>query len=371
MSAASSSVKPVRVVVEADGGARGNPGPAAYGALLRDADTGSLLGESAATIGRTTNNVAEYRGLIAGLELAREHAPDARLEVRMDSKLVVEQMAGRWKVKHPDLRPLAVQARRLAPPDVSWTWVPRADNSRADALVNAVLDGRWSPTPHPRTSSDAPPMGPAMHDVSRGTPTTLLLLRHGTTQSTERRLFCGRGGSDPELTQQGRAEAERAAVWLARRGDVGGVVSSPQRRARETAAAAGATLGVEVTCDDDLAELAFGDWDGLDLASVRERWPAELGRWFADPDQAPPGGESLTALAARVDRAVDRALVAYEKQTVVLVCHATPIKSVVRRVLAAPPEVVHRMQLAPGSVSQVRWWPDGAAVLGTFAALPE
>ena len=132
---------PERVVVEADGGSRGNPGPAAYGALLRDADTGALLAESAATLGTATNNVAEYRGLIAGLELVREHAPEASLEVRMDSKLVIEQMAGRWKVKHASMRPLAIQARRLAPEDTVWTWVPRAENAAADALVNAVLDG--------------------------------------------------------------------------------------------------------------------------------------------------------------------------------------------------------------------------------------
>jgi len=130
-----------RVVVEADGGSRGNPGPSAYGAVLKDADSGEVLAERAELIGVATNNVAEYRGLIAGLELAREHAPDAAIEVRMDSKLVVEQMAGRWKVKHRGLQPLAMQAGRLAPPmRVTWTWVPRAQNAHADRLLNFVLD---------------------------------------------------------------------------------------------------------------------------------------------------------------------------------------------------------------------------------------
>ncbi len=104
------------VLVEADGGSRGNPGPAAYGAVLLDAETREVIAERAERLGVATNNVAEYRGLIAGLELYNEHTPGADLEVRMDSKLVVEQMSGRWKIKHPDMKPLAAQAARLAPP---------------------------------------------------------------------------------------------------------------------------------------------------------------------------------------------------------------------------------------------------------------
>jgi len=127
--------------VEADGGSRGNPGNAAYGAVLKDAATGRVLAERAERIGVATNNVAEYRGLIAGLELYNEHAAGADLEVRMDSKLVVEQMAGRWKVKHPSMRPLALEANRMAPPGTRWTWVPRERNKHADRLANLALDG--------------------------------------------------------------------------------------------------------------------------------------------------------------------------------------------------------------------------------------
>jgi ribonuclease HI len=129
------------LIVEADGGSRGNPGPAAYGALVRDAQTLKVLAAEGLPIGRATNNVAEYRGLIAGLEMARELDPEAALEVRMDSKLVIEQMAGRWKIKHPDMKPLALEAARLRPASVTWTWVPREDNKAADALVNRALDG--------------------------------------------------------------------------------------------------------------------------------------------------------------------------------------------------------------------------------------
>ena len=129
------------LIIEADGGSRGNPGPAAYGALIRDAQTSKLLAAEGLPIGRATNNVAEYRGLIAGLEMVRELDPTAAVEVRMDSRLVIEQMAGRWRVKHPDMKPLALAAARLRPAIVTWTWVPRALNKAADTLVNRALDG--------------------------------------------------------------------------------------------------------------------------------------------------------------------------------------------------------------------------------------
>ena len=85
-----------RLTVEADGGSRGNPGVAGYGALVRDTDTAALLAERAEPLGKASNNVAEYRGLIAGLEAAYAIDPSAQVHVRMDSKLVVEQMSGRW-----------------------------------------------------------------------------------------------------------------------------------------------------------------------------------------------------------------------------------------------------------------------------------
>jgi ribonuclease HI len=131
-----------RLIVEADGGSRGNPGPAAYGALVRDANSGTVLAAEGLPIGLATNNVAEYRGLIAGLEMAREVDAGAAVEVRMDSRLVIEQMAGRWKIRHPDMKPLAVAASRVRPAEVIWTWVPREQNKAADALVNMALDGQ-------------------------------------------------------------------------------------------------------------------------------------------------------------------------------------------------------------------------------------
>src|SRR3954470_20001183 len=112
-----------RLVVEADGGSRGNPGPRGYGALVRDAATGEVLAEVAEGIGRASNNVAEYRGLLAGLRAAAEVPDVESVEVRMDSKLVVEQMSGRWQVKHPDMRVLRREAAELvaALPVVTFT----------------------------------------------------------------------------------------------------------------------------------------------------------------------------------------------------------------------------------------------------------
>jgi len=131
-----------RLVIQADGGSRGNPGTAGYGAVVLDAVTGEVLAEVSEAIGRATNNVAEYSGLLAGLRAAGRLAPGAEAEVRMDSKLVVEQMSGRWQIKHPDLRPLAAEARQAARAlgRVTYTWVPRERNTHADRLANEAMD---------------------------------------------------------------------------------------------------------------------------------------------------------------------------------------------------------------------------------------
>lgn len=128
-------------IVMADGGSRGNPGPAAYGTVVVEVATEKVIIEKAAYLGIATNNWAEYNGLIAGLKLVAELNPDATVEVRLDSKLVVEQMSGRWKIKHPDMKKLAIEANKLFAADkVTYTWVPREENSLADALCNESLD---------------------------------------------------------------------------------------------------------------------------------------------------------------------------------------------------------------------------------------
>lgn len=133
------------LVVEADGGSRGNPGPAAGGAVVIDPATGEVLAELGIWVGTASNNVAEYRGMIEGVRAAIALDGDAELTVRMDSKLVVEQMMGRWKIKHPSMAELAAEARQvLTGTPVRFEWIPRAQNSRADALANEAMDARAS-----------------------------------------------------------------------------------------------------------------------------------------------------------------------------------------------------------------------------------
>ncbi|ARF72268.1 bifunctional RNase H/acid phosphatase [Kitasatospora albolonga] len=348
-----------RLVVEADGGSRGNPGPAGYGAVVLDAATGETLAEAAEYIGVATNNVAEYRGLIAGLTAAKALFPetdptDLRVHVRMDSKLVVEQMSGRWKIKHPDMKPLAARAAALLPPSsVTYEWIPRAQNKHADRLANEAMDAgregrQWeasastaeldaparTPLPDRGPPGDAAagaararaapaaarggadtgtlfevdaPEEPAPADVTAvaatpapqvgwaaapdlGAPATFVLLRHGETALTPEKRFSGSGGTDPELSATGRDQAARAAAHFAALGTVQEIVSSPLRRCRETAAAVADRLGLDVRIEDGLRETDFGAWEGLTFGEVRERYGDDLTAWLASPDTAPTGG---------------------------------------------------------------------------------
>jgi probable phosphoglycerate mutase len=347
-----------RLVVEADGGSRGNPGPAGYGALVRDAETGRVLAERAASVGRATNNVAEYGGLVAGLQAALDLDPDAQVEVRMDSKLVVEQMSGRWKVKHPDMQKLALQAQQLARQlgGVRYTWVPRAQNGAADALANSAMDGRpvhRDAAAEPVVVEDDVQPGPEPAPVVT---TVTHLLRHGQTEHTPERRYSGR--NDLPLSRTGRAEAEAAAARVRELG-VEVVVASPLRRTRETAEVVAAALGLPVEYDDDLVELDFGDLEGLSAAEAQQRHPLAVRRFFADVKVAAPGGESVADVSARVARARRRILDRHAGRTVLVVSHVTPIKLFVASGLGAGDDVVHRVFLEAASLCTVAWSSDG------------
>ncbi|MFG2609086.1 bifunctional RNase H/acid phosphatase [Streptomyces anulatus] len=430
-----------QVVVEADGGSRGNPGPAGYGAVVIDPATGEPLAETAEYIGVATNNVAEYRGLIAGLTAAKALFPEAgdalRVHVRMDSKLVVEQMSGRWKIKHPDMKPLAARAAAVLPPSsVTYEWIPRAQNKHADRLANEAMDAgrdgrQWEasastavldapartpstlppvqgppgdqvagaakaraalaaargaadtlfPVPEPGVPDTTAPAAPAPGQPAGtasekagvpqtgwssapdlGAPATLILLRHGETALTPEKRFSGSGGTDPELSATGRGQAERAAEHFAALGTVQEIVSSPLRRCRETAAAVAGRLGLDVRIDEGLRETDFGAWEGLTFGEVRERYADDLTAWLASPDTAPTGGgESFAEVAERVAAARDRIVARYAGRTVLLVTHVTPIKTLVRLALGAPPEALFRMELSAASISTVAHYGDGNA----------
>lgn len=278
----------------------------------------------------------------------------------MDSKLVVEQMAGRWQVKHPDMRTrrraAAEVVRQL--PEVTFRHVPRERNGHADRLANEAMDAAargesWVPT---GTRSPAPANAPARGwGSSTGAPTVTLLLRHGSTALTVERRFSGVG--DPPLSDRGRAEAQAAADRLAS-STAEVVVSSPLRRARETAELVAGRLGLEVAVEAAFRETDFGDWEGCTLEEVRQRWPAELANWQADYRVAPPGGESFAATTRRVRAGLDRLLAAHSRRTVVVVAHVTPIKTAVRLALEAPPGALFRMHLDPCALSVVDWYAE-------------
>lgn len=360
-----------RLVVEADGGSRGNPGPAGYGAVVRDADSGEVLAEVAAGIGRATNNVAEYQGLLAGLRAAAGFDP-AAVEVRMDSKLVVEQMSGRWQVKHPDMRVLAKQAFELVQrlPAVTFRHIPRERNTDADRLANEAMDAAargvaWARSDAPSAGPAVEPAGPASNSygwrAATGPPTVTLLLRHGATGLTAEKRFSGTGEVD--LGPTGISQAQAAAGRLAGSPGFAAILSSPLTRARHTADIVAAELGLEVHVEDGLRETDFGTWEGCTFAEVSQRWPAKLSAWLASPDVAPPGGESFTATTRRVRQARDRILSRFGGQRVLVVSHVTPIKTLARLALDAGPQALHRMQLDPVGLTEIDWHPDGPAVV--------
>jgi ribonuclease H / adenosylcobalamin/alpha-ribazole phosphatase len=347
-----------RLIVEADGGSRGNPGPAGYGALVRDADTGRVLAERAASVGRATNNVAEYGGLVAGLQAVLDLDPTARVEVRMDSKLVVEQMSGRWKIKHPDMQQLALQAQKIARQlaDVRYTWVPRAQNGAADALANSAMDGK---PVHRDPAAEAVVLEDDVQPTAEpaAVVTTMThLLRHGQTEHTPERRYSGR--NDLPLSRTGRAEAAAAAERAKALG-VDVVVASPLRRTRETAEIVAGALGLPVVLDEDLVELDFGDLEGLTFDEARAKHPLAARRFLDDVTVAAPGGESIVDVSNRVARARRRILSQHAGRTVLVVSHVTPIKLLLAAGLGAGDEVVHRIFLEAAALSSVAWSSDG------------
>ena len=347
----------VKVVVEADGGSRGNPGPAGFGCVVFSADRATVLAEHKQFIGQTTNNVAEYRGLIAGLEEARRLGAD-EVAVSMDSKLVVEQMCGRWKVKHPGLAELHQQARALASTfdGVTFGWIPRERNAHADRLANEAMDAAG-------TAGDPPPdsvaVAPSDWTGNRGGPTRLLLLRHGQTELSVQRRYSGRG--NPELTEVGRRQAADAARYLAQKGGISAVISSPLQRAHATATAAADALGLSVAVDENLTETDFGEWEGLTFPEAAKSHPDVHGRWLRDTSLAAPGGESFDEVGQRVDRALDRIVAEHPGATVLVVSHVTPIKTLLRLALDAGPTILHRVHLDLASLSIAEFYPDNGA----------
>ncbi|TWE12422.1 bifunctional RNase H/acid phosphatase [Rudaeicoccus suwonensis] len=377
-----------RLVVEADGGSRGNPGVAGYGALVRDATTSALLAERAAPLGKQSNNVAEYQGMIAGLRAAVAIDPGADIAVRMDSKLVIEQMAGRWKIKHADMQRLAAEAQEIVRElrscggSISWTWIPRAENKAADKLSNDGMDGKhvdrdvWresgaaassaEPVPSSASASSSEPTPatvPGPEDRVASTPAMrLILVRHGVTDFTVQSRLDGRGGADPSLNAAGREQAAAAATAVADivTGPVA-VLTSSLARARETGAAIAAELGVAARQDADWDEQSFGEWDGLTFRQIGERYPGQAARLRVEDDFRAAGGESHVELADRIAQARKRAIAI--GGTVVVATHRKPIMTVLQSLLGISTGHAWLINIDPASLTAIDVRADGTATV--------
>ncbi|MBE4769179.1 bifunctional RNase H/acid phosphatase [Streptomyces caniscabiei] len=237
-----------------------------------------------------------------------------------------------------------------------------AAKTAADPAAEAVTDPAAKAPADLRAARNVASVASAAPDL--GTPATFVLLRHGETPLTPQKRFSGSGGSDPSLSDVGRYQAERVAAALAARGTIQEVVSSPLARCRETAGIVAARLGLKVAVEDGLRETDFGAWEGLSFGEVRERYPDDMNAWLASPDAEPTGGgESFAAVAHRVAATRDELVAAYRGRTVLLVSHVTPIKTLVRLALGAPPESLFRMELSAASLSALAYYADGNATL--------
>lgn len=342
----------------ADGGSRGNPGPAGYGAVVTE--KGKIVAELFDVIGTATNNVAEYNGLLAGLSHIHKLDSEATVEVAMDSKLVVEQMSGRWQIKHVDMRDLAKQCRDAHSPTlVTYSWIPRDENSHADRLANKALDGGSAHKPAPVIQQNYLTERFRSSEI----PTFIYFVRHGETILTPERKFSGIGELNPELMQDGLDQAELVAEEAVKLGaDI--LIASPLNRTRQTAEAISRTTSLEIIFDEAWFELSFGTWDGKSIEEVRTEEPDNYQAWLNSTSYAPGGGESYDEASVRIEEALEKLVAEYPGKKIIVVTHNGVIKTAVKLATGAPAESVFHMDASPCSITSVSIWPsDGLRAL--------
>ncbi|MCX5225907.1 bifunctional RNase H/acid phosphatase [Streptomyces sp. NBC_00233] len=263
--------------------------------------------------------------------------------------------AARTHAPKADVAPVGAPAETTGPE----TTGPEAAGS---AAAPASAGSAPAPAAQPASAAPAAPGQGWSAGPDMSAPATFVLLRHGETALTPEKRFSGSGGTDPELSAAGLRQAEAVAEALAARGTIQEIVSSPLTRCRQTAAAVAGRLGLDVRVEQGLRETDFGAWEGLTFGEVRERYPEDLDAWLASPKAAPTGGgESFATVARRVAATRDRLTAAYAGRTVLLVTHVTPIKTLIRLALGAPPESLFRMELSAASISAVAYYADGNA----------
>lgn len=351
----------MKFVVYADGASRGNPGPAAYGAVILD-DAGTIVAELGENLGIRTNNYAEYQGAIAGLRYVATNHPGAEVELRMDSKLVIEQLSGRWQIKHPELRELAQEAHRVMRGlGMKLTWVPREQNSLADAAGNRALDeGDFGDEQEVTFSAIQPKSIRAPRQSIE--PTTVVVVRHGHTAHTESNLISGSSGEDPSLSELGFLEAELAASAannLLERFGLGvpsKIYHSPQLRTTQTAESFSKVFDAPLRPDARFKEIAFGDWEGYSMVEMETTARDDIASWRGSMTQRPPGGESVVDLESRVLAGLDDVIAQHSGETVAIVSHMMPLRAIARKALGASDAVSWSLNFNPASVSIYRFF---------------
>jgi len=358
--------------ITADGGSRGNPGPAGYGAVI--SENGRVIAELFETIGVATNNVAEYSGLLAGLQAVHSMDADATVEVKMDSKLVVEQMSGRWQIKHEAMRDLAKQVRAAHPASlIKYKWIPREENSHADRLANKALDGEvaveFLHNEQRAIFEEELTQKNFLHErlTMDEVPTTIYLVRHGETPLTPFRKFSGAGGSDPELTEKGVAQAIAVAMELAaRKPDV--LLASPMKRTLQTAHALSSACGIDVIVDEEWIEASFGTWDGRSPSEIKEELPEEFHQWVSDGYYKQGGGESYGDVVDRNRIALKNVAKKYPGKKVAIATHNVVTKAAATIAMNAPAESIFHIDVLPCSITTIDIWPsDGLTALRSLS----
>ena len=384
----------MKLIIYADGGSRGNPGIAGSGTVVYAADGTTVLREIVYVVGKkASNNVAEYHGLLRGLEAAVELGADD-VDFYMDSRLVVEQMNGRWKIKHPDMKQLGLQAQKLMQQlgAVHLSWVRRSDNKVADALSNEAMDaaakghapgvvdrgdGPDNVSDEPDNVGDEPdteksPETTGTHASWTGAtcqPTTLILVRHGQTSYSAEHRYCGH--SDIALTETGMRQAAASATAVAERGDIDLVVSSPLQRCQTTAKMIAEKTGAELETHDALIEVNFGNWEGLTFQQAQDDNAELHDAWITDASLTPPEGESLAQVHRRVREFRKQLVAKHPGKTIAVVSHVNPIKSLIRQGLNAGPATFSHLFLDLASIAVVKFYDENSPVASAVLSVNE
>ena len=357
------------IYVYCDGASRGNPGPASYGVHIEDESGGTIadLGEG---LGHQTNNYAEYQGVIAALRFltSTEHR---LITIRLDSKLVVEQLSGRWKVKSPEMRELVFEASQLLGAfDATLQWIPREQNSIADAMANQALDDGDFQTVEASLPLSAIQPRSIRAPRQQVEPTTIVVVRHGSTASTTAHLISGGDGEDPELNDRGLSEAQSASIAVAPLLELfnlppaSAIICSPMKRTTQTAEAISSALSLVLVPDERLREIAFGDWDGMSMSAMEVDSSVEIAKWRSSTSQKPPGGESILELQARVEDLISEVIPGNQGKTVVLVTHMMPSRAIAKVAQRSAESTYWNVNFSPCGISVYRFF--GTGLIETF-----